>query len=172
MGLTLELLGNPSIEVDGAPLSVDTRKAVALLCLLAVRGDRMPRDAVADLLWPTATPDRARASLRRTLSVLTSGLGDRWVAADRAAIWLDPDDDVDCDVTRFTTGVATLRAHATAAHPDGEPSACPGCLPTLRSLADAYTGPFLDGFVLRDAPAFDDWVGARDEALRLSLIHI
>lgn len=165
MGLTLELLGPPSIEVDGAPLDVDTRKAVAMLCLLAVRGDRMPRDGVADLLWPSATPDRARASLRRTLSVLTSALDDRWVQADRASVWLAPDADLTCDVTTFRAGVTAHRVHATEVHGAGQ-GACPACLPALRDAAASYTGPFLDGFVLRDAPRFDDWVGAEDEALR------
>ncbi len=39
--LRISLLGAPRIEVDGRPLSVDTRKATAMLAYLAVTGHRI-----------------------------------------------------------------------------------------------------------------------------------
>jgi hypothetical protein len=47
----------------------DTRKATALLALLAVTGREQSREQLADLLWPEADRAKGRASLRRTLSV-------------------------------------------------------------------------------------------------------
>ena len=46
----LYLLGSPRIERDGAPLEVDTRKALALVAHLAVTGQPQTRDALAGLL--------------------------------------------------------------------------------------------------------------------------
>jgi len=64
--LSIALLGSPSVEVDGAPLEVDTRKAIALLAYLAVTGQAHGRDTLATLLWPEYDQEKARASLRRT----------------------------------------------------------------------------------------------------------
>jgi DNA-binding SARP family transcriptional activator len=49
---TILLLGAPRIEVGGAPIEVDTRKAIALLAYLAVTRRRHTRDALAGRLWP------------------------------------------------------------------------------------------------------------------------
>ncbi|MDX1621895.1 MAG: hypothetical protein R3320_12935, partial [Nitriliruptorales bacterium] len=62
------------MTIDGRPLDVDTRKAIAVLATLVLNG-RQSRESLAVLLWPDSPQDRARAALRRTLSVLNSGLG-------------------------------------------------------------------------------------------------
>lgn len=100
--LTISLLGTPDIRIDGAPLAVDTRKAVALLAHLALEPGDHPRDALVDLLWPDTDVDRARSSLRRTLSTLRSALGGRWVGADRSVVALDRSG-VTIDVEEFLT---------------------------------------------------------------------
>ena len=105
MPLRIDVLGTPQIEVDGEPLRVDTRKAVALLAYLAVRAGPQSRDLLVDLLWPDADPDRARAALRRTLSTLRSALGQRWVTVSRTAVGLDAEPDA-VDVGRFRGLVA------------------------------------------------------------------
>src|SRR5690348_13016434 len=61
--LRLSLLGPPRVDVDGAPLAVDTRKAVAVLARLALSGVQS-RDVLAELLWPDYPADRSRAALR------------------------------------------------------------------------------------------------------------
>ena len=48
--LDIALLGPAEVLVDGAPLSVDTRKAVALLAYLAMTGRPAAREQVAVLL--------------------------------------------------------------------------------------------------------------------------
>ena len=67
--LDLALLGPPVVTRDGGPVSFDTRKATAVLALLAVHDHELSRERLAALLWPEADAARARASLRRTLSV-------------------------------------------------------------------------------------------------------
>ena len=69
--LKLFLLGPPRLERDGVPLDVDTRrKNVALVAYLAVTDHHHSRETLVTLLWPELEPSRARAGLRRNLSVL------------------------------------------------------------------------------------------------------
>jgi DNA-binding SARP family transcriptional activator/tetratricopeptide (TPR) repeat protein len=149
-GLEIRVLGPLEVRVDGAPLVVDTRKALAILALLAV--DRRPfaRDELTALLWPESDDESARGALRRTLSVLRTALGNRWLQVDRAAVSLDLGGgwfDLEAlEVASASVDVATLRAAATIAR-----------------------GPFMAGFSLRDSPEFDDWRATRAAAVERSV---
>ncbi|HUG14320.1 MAG TPA: AAA family ATPase, partial [Thermomicrobiales bacterium] len=147
--LTMTLLGAPLIQVDGAPIEVDTRKAVALLAWLALSGGHHSRDTLAALLWPET--DHARAALRRTLSTLRGALGERWLAIDRESIAFVPGDDVWIDVAAF------------------QELAVASDIPALERAVDLYRGDFMAGFSLRDSPEFDDWVTLQAESLRREL---
>jgi len=136
--LRLSLLGPPEALCDGVPLTVDTRKATALLAYLALEQGRHGRDVLAELLWPEYAPDRARAALRRTLSTLRSALGGRWLAVARDAVSLERDG-VLLDVDEF-------RRLAAGAE-----------LADLEQAAALQRGAFLAGFGLRDSAPFDDW---------------
>ena len=144
--LDLALLGPPVITRSGAPVSFDTRKATAVLALLAVQRRELTRERLAALLWPDADAVRARASLRRTLSVTAAAAGPGLVVT-RTAVALDTSR-VRVDVTEF---------EALAAGPD------PG---QLDRAAGLYRDDFLAGFVLRDCPEFDDWQAATADRLR------
>ena len=143
MSLRVDVLGTPRIEVDGEPLRVDTRKAVALLAYLAVTGGPQARELLVDLLWPDTDPDRGRAALRRTLSALRSALGGRWVTVTRAAVALEAEPGV-IDVARF-------RALAASAG-DG-----PSAVEALSAAVALHRDDLLAGFGLRDSVRFDDW---------------
>jgi len=153
--LTIALLGAPRIEIDGAPLRVDTRKAVALLAYLAVTGHAHARDRLAALLWPEYDGERARAALRRTLSTLRAGLGGSGLVVERSLVALDLDDaDIDvrtfralADVVEGADDEATSLTRAVALHRDD----------------------LLAGFGLRDSPEFDSWQRAAAEELRREL---
>src|SRR5438309_9776140 len=106
MTLRIDVLGTPRIEVDGRPLQVDTRKATALLAYLSVTGGTHARELLVELLWPDTDPDRGRAALRRTLSALRSGLGQRWLCVDRSAVRLEAEPEA-IDLSRFRRLVAT-----------------------------------------------------------------
>ena len=73
--LALYLLGPPCFELAGRPVHIPRRKAVALLAYLAVTARSHRRESLAALLWPEYDHRRARADLRRTLSVLNQTLG-------------------------------------------------------------------------------------------------
>jgi DNA-binding SARP family transcriptional activator len=161
--LQLHLLGPPRVELDGAPIEVDTRKAIALLAYLAVTGRPQSRDHIAGLLWPEYEQERARAALRRTLSALRTALGGGWVAADRNLVRLDPAG-LQSDVDAFRAALAAVAGHA---HPDGE--TCSTCIHNLKAAEEHARGTFLEGFNLRDAAPFDDWQQAESESLTREL---
>jgi DNA-binding SARP family transcriptional activator/tetratricopeptide (TPR) repeat protein len=161
--LRLHLLGPPRVELDGAPIEVDTRKAIALLAYLAVTGRPQSRDHIAGLLWPEYRQERARAALRRTLSTLRSALGGGWVTADRNLVVLDPAG-LDSDVGAFRAAMAEVAGHA---HPDE--SSCSTCLRTLEAAVKHAGGSFLEGFTLRDAAPFEEWQQGESESLTREL---
>ncbi len=61
------LLGTPRIERDHLPISVDTRKAIALIAYLAVTRERHSRDKLAALFSPDYDQPHARAALRSSI---------------------------------------------------------------------------------------------------------
>ncbi|MGH3088622.1 MAG: AfsR/SARP family transcriptional regulator, partial [Rubrobacteraceae bacterium] len=126
------LLGSPRIELDGAPVEADTRKATALLAYLAVSGTSARRDTLADLLWPQYGQKKARASLRRTLSALADARSEGWLVAGRENVSL-AEGEVFVDVHRFRELLGERKGHG---HPDAE--VCPECVGPLSEAANIY----------------------------------
>lgn len=161
--VAIRLLGPVEVRVGGAPLEVDTRKAIALLAYLAVTGRPTSRETLAALLWPEADEAAARGALRRTLSVLNAALGGAALAIDRSSVVLR-DEAVDVDLRRFQAALSRARGHG---HGPDEP--CPPCLAALDEAAALDRGEFMAGFALRDSEAFDEWQLAEAEAHRREL---
>jgi DNA-binding SARP family transcriptional activator len=164
--LRLAVLGPPRVDLDGAAVEVDTRKAIALLAYLAVTGERHGREALAGLLWPEFDEAHARAALRRTLSALNKGLRGGWLVTDRMSIALDRDG-LWLDLDRFRALLDDCGEHGHP--PDGT---CPACLAPLREAAALHRGDFLAGFVLRGADGFEDWQVFQAESLRRDLAGV
>jgi DNA-binding SARP family transcriptional activator len=142
--LTIALLGAPRIEIDGEPLRVDTRKAIALLAYLAVTGHAHGRDHLTALLWSDSDDERARAALRRTLSALKTGLGGGgWLRIERSTVSLAAGDAV-IDVARFRELAATAVGGASE-------------IAALTTAVGLHRDDLLAGFGLRDSVAFDNW---------------
>lgn len=170
--LALYLLGPPRIECDGAPIRVDTRKAIALLAYLATTGERHRRASLVNLLWPEYDRTHGRATLRRTLYALRKALGGAWLYADREQIGLIPCAEPSTgsgqafwvDVDQFRQLLALCETHG---HPTSR--VCPVCVPPLTEAVGLYRGDFLSGFGLRDSVNFDDWLCFQAEGLRHDL---
>lgn len=161
--LSVRLLGPVRVDVNGAPLAVDTRKAIALLAYIAVAGRPTPRESLATLLWPDSAEAQARGALRRTLSVLNSGLGGSGLVVDRATVLIDRSV-VDLDLDGFGVALAQARDHG---HPPRH--SCRHCRRSLDTAVALARGPFMDGFVLRDNELFEEWLTAEREAHRREL---
>lgn len=159
--LVIRTFGTPSVEYQGSPIKVDTRKAIALLIYLAAEAQPRSRDAIAALLWPEHDQTRARAALRRTLSVLHKALGGHYLVIERERLALGGSEAPWVDALEFRRLLASRRTHEHA-----EKEVCPACLDPLRQAAALYRDDFLAGFALRDSAAFDDWQVALRQALR------
>lgn len=162
--LALILFGAPRIERDGTPVTVDTRKAVALLAYLVVTRQPQRRDRLADLLWPEYDQERARATLRRTLSALNAAIAGDWLLVSRETVGLNPHAPIWSDVETF-------REHLSACpRPQQQPGQVSDeCLSSLTEAADLYVDHFMAGFTLRDSPDFDDWQFLQREELQREL---
>lgn len=147
----LRTLGGASLESsDDRPLPgfSSQRKAIALLVLLAAARPRgLQRDKLLAYLWPESATDQARNALYNLLFRVRRVLGNDAIVGT-AELSLDPTI-VGSDIREFDEAVAA-KSYAVA-----------------ESL---YSGPFLDGFYLRDAPEFERW--SSDERTRLARTHL
>ena len=162
--VTLELLGSPRVLLDGVPIQVDTRKAVALLAYLTVAGEERRRDSLAGLLWPDYEQSHARAALRRTLSTLNKALEGEGLVINRSSLAVQTSS-VGVDVRTFRSLVAGCDIHR------GRPSdRCRACYGNLSHAVELYRDDFMAGFSLRDCPEFDEWVFFEAEGLRRAMV--
>ncbi len=148
--LFLRVLGGLALERDGVPLDAMAaqRKSLALLALLAVAGPRgMSRDALIAYVWPESDTERARGALRQTLHAMRPRVGDAELLVGTSELRLNPDV-VASDVGLFSDCLARG---------------------ALDEAVGAYGGPFLDGYHLAGAPAFEQWVAEQRSRLARDL---
>jgi DNA-binding SARP family transcriptional activator len=113
-----------------------------LLALVATSPDAsISRDRLLGLLWPDRDERTARHLLADSLYVLRQALGDDAivVAGDSVSARLT------IDVVDFKRAIAAER---------------------WSDALDSYRGDFLDGFIVRDAADFDQWVLSERDKLR------
>ena len=145
---SLRLFGGVSLASDTAPLTgaAAQRRRLALLALLgAAPGGRLSRDKIISLLWPESETAKARHLLADSLYELRAALGKDVLST--------MGEDVVLDTGRVRVDVAEFVRALSAG--DG------------RAAASLYTGPFLDGFFVADAPEFERWAEER----RVQLAH-
>ena len=147
--IAVSLLGPPRVERDGRRVAFETRKALALLALLALAERPRTRDGLADMLWPDQDPERARGALRRTLSDLRSGIGPDLLEANHDQVRLVTGPQLSVDVVRFRELAARGR---------------------LGEAVDLFGGDFVEGLAVRGAPRFEEWVEAQSDGLRRELV--
>lgn len=149
-------MGAPHFRLDGKPLTgFATRKSLALLVYLACQDRAVQRDQVAGIFWPDKSETEAKNNLRRVLPNLRKMFGDYLRIARqtlgverRASCWMD--------VEEFT---AAMRLAQNNPLTDSDVDA-------FEAALGLYTGEFLAGFNLSEAPAFEEWVTVQREHLR------
>jgi DNA-binding SARP family transcriptional activator len=135
--LELICLGPPTARLGGRepPADVLWRKHLGLLIYLALSPDRArSRDHLLGMLWPEKAESQARHSLNEAVRRLRAGLGADRLRTRGDTIMLDGTD-LQVDVLRFAALAGERPAEAVA---------------LLR-------GDFLEGFMVEDAPAFEEW---------------
>ena len=149
--LRVTLLGGFDARLaSGAPVSLPTRKAQALLAYLGVRpGQSHPRDKLAALLWGEKSDEQARGGLRHALVALRRALAGAHpppLRIEGQTLALDSVG-VEVDVVTFEGRVAEGTAQA------------------LEQAAEVYRGDLLQGFSVNE-PLFEEWLVAERERLR------
>jgi DNA-binding SARP family transcriptional activator/tetratricopeptide (TPR) repeat protein len=147
----LSLLGTVHVTRDGAPISnFRSRKAIALLGYLAVHGEPVPRERLADLFWPDQPEDRGRANLSWVLNRVSSLLPG-CLEADRHTVHFYCPDNYRLDVAWMRELAARSDAAAWAA------------------AVDLYRGDLLEGLYLDGCAEFELWlVGERERWRQLA----
>lgn len=136
-GVAVRLLDHLAVTANGVDVRMTSRKAVALLAYLALQRDRTARrDTLANLLWENVDTAQGRVNLRQAIATL------RRLERDDAPIVL-----ADLDNVRLSEHIAfdTDRFDALAS------------VDPLAAMRLYQSDP-LAGFVLRDAPAFNEWL--------------
>ena len=154
--LALSLLGPPQLQLNDQPLSqITSRKAKALLIYLAMNRGEHTREALANLLWSEIADTQSRNNLRIVLHGLRQ-LHNSYLAVTRGTVafnheanyWLD-----------FEILWAQLAHHQFGRN-----------LTKLPELVALYRGEFLEGFHVRNASAFEEWMLQQREFIRTRLI--
>jgi DNA-binding SARP family transcriptional activator/TolB-like protein len=142
--IALKLFGGASIESDGSALNgpAAQRHRIALLALIAAAHARgITREKAMAHVWPERDAEHARKLLNQALHVLRKALGDAAIVSSGDALRLDQTV-IQCDVVAFEEALTV-----------GDRERAIGL----------YSGPFLDGFFLSDAPEFERWLDAERE---------
>jgi DNA-binding SARP family transcriptional activator len=130
-------LGGLSIE-SGTSMGNATvnRRPLALLALLAVKGRRgLSRDSIVALFWPDSDAEHGRNSLSQMLSMVRRELDTDDVVLGTTELRVNSGV-LACDVTELEERIAADE---------------------LEAATRLYTGPFLDGVFLKNAPEFERW---------------
>src|SRR6266852_4705218 len=161
--LRFTLLGPPEVRHADQALLFSTRKEFALLIYLAVEGRVHSRKNLSELFWPEGDAMHGRAALRITLLHLRHLLGEDadvcpapHLLITRDTLGLDLTSALDLDLHILLEAWTSARAstRTTLTMPEEAHRSLFDQLQRATSLA---RGEFLEGFSLRDAPAFDDW---------------
>lgn len=156
--LYIRVLGKVSISHAGtehAAFAYDKIRAL-LGYLVANPGTWHRRDLIAELLWPTATADAARISLRRALYELRQVFEPSGIIplmANRNAIGFFPDERVGIDLAEFRAEKDSFEESAEA-------------MRRLGQRMTLYWGTLLDGVQIADSVEFDYWLQIQREALQ------
>lgn len=157
--LKFNLLGKPEVILDGQRLTgFETAKVQALLFYLVVTGRPQARTVLAELLWGDMTESMARRNLTKALSTLRHFLA-AYLIIEQDSIAFNQNQPYHLDVAVFRAAVEA--GEALPANENLETSLAP-----LRQAVNLYQGDFLEGFQVKDALSFEEWLLAEREQLR------
>jgi len=146
--LTIKLLGTPVFYLDDQALSPSiTGRVAGLFIYLIITRQPQPRSTLANLFWTNVSEQEGKRNLRYLLRDLRKSVSDYVVVqGDNVAFnqtlphWVD--------ATTFVTYL-----NRPAAYPEDAAQTT-----ILQELLNLYTGEFLAGFQINDAPNFEDWL--------------
>ncbi len=162
--LRFTLLGPPEVRHADQLLLFSTRKELALFIYLAVEDRVHLRKTLSEQLWPDSDAMHGRAALRISLLHLRHLLGEG-TGVDAVSHLLVTHDTLGLNfASAVELDLHTLREAWRLSHTSGRTAltlsedARRRLLTRLQHATSLLRGEFLEGFSLRDALAFDDWV--------------
>jgi DNA-binding SARP family transcriptional activator len=148
--LRIQLLGSPQILLDEQPITIQRRRARALVFFLAAQAEAVSRERVLTIFWADHERSAAQQLLRTTLHAIRRAIGDALQSHD--------------DRLTLNAEVDVRRLERLAAQPDGTSG-------ELDALLNRSDNEFLSGFSLPDSEPFEDWVATERERLRILAIR-
>ena len=155
--LSLSFLGPFTVQLGNKPVAqFQSDKVRALLAYLAVEaGKPHRRSGLAGLLWPDYPERAARDSLRNSLANLRQVIQDHkaeppYLIIDRETVQFNLSSDHWLDVREFEALSVPGKQLALTDFPQSQ-------ITNLKSAVSLYRGSFLQGFSLKDSPAFEEW---------------
>lgn len=143
--LALRYLGQADVRLDGASVEFATRKAKALFIYLSCHPTQVfTRQHLAALLWGDSSTELASRSLRQAILNLRKTLPEDSLIINRDSISFNSDHHFSLDLIRFEH--------------DAEVS--------------AYSGIFLQGFDLPDAPLWEEWLLTKRESMQVRALTL
>jgi len=128
-----KLFGTPEILKNNEKIIFPYKKAEALFYYTLIKKQCF-RDTLVELMWGSVEEEVAKKSLRNAVYMINKTFDDNvLVSPKRAIIMLNPEYAFPTDIDIFLND-----------------EGCPGI--------EAYTGEFLEGFLVKDADSFDKWL--------------
>lgn len=167
-GIQLKIwsLGGLRLTLDGHDLNpFVSRKADALLVYLAANPHPHSREALATLLWDDLPQSTALSYLRTVLASLQKQVAD-YLTVTRQMLAINTQSSywLDCDALARQLDEAEqmwqLRGDFTTQ-----------VVSRLEEALTLYTRPFLEGFHIRDAGGFEQWMVGQQERLHMRVLQ-
>jgi len=152
--IQIRLLGRVQIDRDQVPVrGFESRKALALICYLAVQGQAIPRSELAALFWGDKPEAQSRANLSRVLHN-NAELLPECLQIDRDSVQLIRSDRCWVDAAEFLE----LAAQDQVA--------------TLVSATKLFQGDFMQDCSLHNCPEIETWLLTQQEIWRQRVARV
>jgi predicted ATPase/DNA-binding SARP family transcriptional activator len=160
--LKIYTLGDFRILLDAKPFkSLRSRKAQAMLVYLASTNKAHSREVLASLFWSNSSQARAMANLRDVLHALRSHL-EPFIDITRHSVALSSDFQVWIDVAELELALSLIQDDADLISSESAKQ--------LETALNLYQKDFLEGFYIRGAQGFEEWMVVERERLRLAAL--
>lgn len=135
--LCIRLMGNPSVTLDGQAVTFPFKRAEALLYYLVVRRSATRQELIS-MLWESSDETVGLKNLRNALYTLKKCLGGEFLLSpQKSLITVNPEWSIDCDYDQFVS----------------------------EHNFSAYHGAFLQGFWVKNAFSYEEWLARTREKL-------
>jgi len=138
LNIKLKLFGVPKIILEDEAVEFPFKKAEAIFFYLAIQ-KRVTRDELVNLFWSELKEEVAKKNLRNALYQIKKTLGENVLyTPKRSIVELSEDIALELDVNQLLD----------------------------QNGLEVYTGPFLQGYMVKNAENFEDWIMSYREFCR------